>query len=301
MRQIVPAASAEPAQPASAVATSMECPYCTTVIAAHALVCPQCSRDLYLFKPLLAKITALEESLAEHSRSQALALEARLNELQEQLVAGITAGAGLQAAPEATATTSSASPATVNAAAPASAARLLLLLPAMVAMLIGAHLLLLFVYDVRPIWLRVASMVIPLLFGLACQRWRPQALGSNALAGFVAAGVAVTGMLFVTARLDNVPVFPQEAREVREIFEYVMSIGLAFFTGLLLCRLAISRHKAAPGKLARAVAAILSGEKETSLEKVAARIQKVTAAISPAIAAAASIYTGVKALMGDGG
>ena len=34
----------------------MRCPYCVSDIADEALACPNCTRDLYLFKPLLERI-----------------------------------------------------------------------------------------------------------------------------------------------------------------------------------------------------------------------------------------------------
>lgn len=276
----------------------MECPYCASDIAAHALACPHCTRDLYLFKPLLAKIVELEVALAESTRAQVEALENRIAGLESQLE---SSAVGPAAGNPGTAGNASA----VSAASAASAKdlrlgfKLALTLLCLVGLLIGAHLLLLFVYDLRPIYLRVVSIVLPLVFGLAWQRARPQALASNALLGFLAAGMAVLGMLYATARIDGVPVFPHETREIREVFEYVASIGLAFFTGLLLYRLARSQHRAAPSQLARVLAASLSGEQESSLEKMAARIQRLSSALGPAVTAGVSIYTGVKALMGD--
>jgi hypothetical protein len=267
----------------------MECPYCASDIAAHALACPHCTRDLYLFKPLLAKIVELEVALAESMRAQVETLENRIAGLESQMQPSALAplASNVSSAPAA------------SGYGFRSSLRPALLIVCLVGLLIGAHLLLLFVYDLRPIYLRAVSIVLPLVFGLAWQRSRPQALASNALVGFMAAGMAVLGMLYATARIDGVPVFPHETREIREVFEYVASIGLAFSTGLLLYRLAGSQHQAAPGRLARALAASLSGEKESSLEKMAARIQRLSSAVGPAVTAGVSIYTGVKALMGD--
>ena len=46
-------------------------------------------------------------------------------------------------------------------------------------------------------------------------------------------------MLGVTMRAEGV--LPQDLRELREVLEYVLSIGLAFFTGLLLGRLRLQQ------------------------------------------------------------
>ena len=45
----------------------MQCPYCTSEINDAAVVCPVCTRDLYLIKPLLDKIAGLEEKIEPDS------------------------------------------------------------------------------------------------------------------------------------------------------------------------------------------------------------------------------------------
>ena len=63
----------------------MHCPYCTSDINDAALVCPICSRDLYLFKPLLQRIAEFEK-LAEAGKGERIqALEARVKELEAEL------------------------------------------------------------------------------------------------------------------------------------------------------------------------------------------------------------------------
>ncbi|MDB5796174.1 MAG: hypothetical protein JWP36_76 [Paucimonas sp.] len=275
----------------------MQCPYCITEISPAALACPNCTRDLYLFKPLLNRIESLEAALAEQGRVQLEALEVRLAGLEERLSGLATVTVAPLAQADADAPLASAASEPVARRSPLRAVALLV---ALVGLLLGAHLLLLFVYDARPIYLRVVSMVVPLVFGILWHRMRPASLGFDAGIGFMTAAVAVMGMLYVTARIDKVPVFPDGAREIREVFEYVMSIGLAFITGVLLVRLMKSPGRAVPGKLARAVASTLTSDKESAIERLAARIQRVAAVVSPVAAAAASVYTGVKALTGDG-
>jgi hypothetical protein len=41
----------------------MNCPYCLSEVLEEANVCKTCSRDLYLFKPMMAKIASLEGQL----------------------------------------------------------------------------------------------------------------------------------------------------------------------------------------------------------------------------------------------
>ena len=42
----------------------MNCPYFLSLVIEEAHVCKTCSRDLYLFKPMMAKIASLEGQLA---------------------------------------------------------------------------------------------------------------------------------------------------------------------------------------------------------------------------------------------
>ena len=42
----------------------MNCPYCLSEVSEEAYVCKTCSRALYLFKPMMAKVADLEGKLA---------------------------------------------------------------------------------------------------------------------------------------------------------------------------------------------------------------------------------------------
>ncbi len=64
----------------------MRCPYCASQIDDAALACPHCTRDLYLFRPLLARIEAEAAAIAS--------LSARLEDLGVRIV-----GARADAAP----------------------------------------------------------------------------------------------------------------------------------------------------------------------------------------------------------
>lgn len=268
------------------------CPYCTASVSAQAMVCQTCRRDFYLFKPLQARIEALESSLAE-AQAVALADQQRIAELQARLEWS-AAHSGL-GAPD----------------VPATQARsywvslLLTLLPTLL-LLVAAHAVLLFVYDLKPLYLRIASMLIPLPFGFALLLWHPRRMLRSALCGFVMAALAVLAMLQVTAMIDKVPLLPQDLRELREVLEYVLSIGLAFFTGLLLGRLRLQQLQRlqpgrAPGRLMLLVAQMFTtnDKGELGLLQAVSRVQKLHAQIAPLAAGAASVYAGVKAVIGD--
>jgi hypothetical protein len=265
----------------------MRCPYCASELPEEAIVCAQCRRDLYLVKPLQERIEQLQAELTEQAKSIAAGYQTRLAALEQEV-----------------STLRPLAPA-ASASRPRSywASALLALLPALI-LLLAAHSVLLFIYDVKPLYLRIASVMIPIPFGFALLVWNPRRMGISAIAGFIMALAAVFLMLVVTARVDNVQVLPQDPREVREVLEYVASIGLAFLTGLLLGKLRHHRLSIAP-RPNRAVvflAQLFTTDKEGELgiERMANRIQRLSAAATPAVTGAAAVYAGVKVLLGDG-
>lgn len=63
----------------------MQCPYCQSSIPDSALSCSFCTKDLYLFKPLLQKIASLEEfSVPKQALAELEQKVARLEQLLEQ-------------------------------------------------------------------------------------------------------------------------------------------------------------------------------------------------------------------------
>jgi hypothetical protein len=257
----------------------MQCPYCTSGIDENALACPYCTRDLHLVKQLLERITTLERHLDESGISS-------WSEGSE---------ADESAAPQA-------EPEEVWQAPPPryGASLLFILLPAL-ALLVAAHGVLFFLYDIKPIYLRIASMLIPIPFGFALFRRNPRRLGLSVLAGFAMACGAVLGMSTVTALVDHVPILPQDAREVREVLEYAASIGLSFCTGLLLS-VAIGwkeggRHKA--GLVVRLISTLFSKDHkgQWGIERLSKQLQPIINVLTLIATAIAALYTGIKALL----
>ena len=64
----------------------MKCPYCLSEVDSEAYVCKICTKDLYLFKPLMEKVSSLEEKLNNVSDREIL--ESRISELEEELQIG---------------------------------------------------------------------------------------------------------------------------------------------------------------------------------------------------------------------
>jgi hypothetical protein len=280
----------------------MRCPYCTVEVPEGALVCKTCTRDLYLLKPLQERIEQLESQLTQQAQSLGAEHAARIAALEAQVSA-------LKAAlPDAT--SGAGAPGTEAPDGTRSQARsyvsslMLTLVPALI-LLLAAHVVLLFLFDARPLYLRIASMLIPLPFGFALLVWHPRRIALSAVAGFVLAFAAVLAMLASTAVIDKVPVLPQEAREIREVLEYVASIGFAFLTGLLLGKMRAHRLHVGPrpNRVVVFLAQLFTtdAEGELGLVRMSNRIHKLVASLTPVATAAMSVYAGAKAFFGDSG
>lgn len=179
----------------------MECAYCAESIRDEALACKHCNRDLRVVRPVILEIQDLVVELD--------ALQRQLDQANNRLAMKETpVRYGLQLGV------------------------LYVLLPSII--LVCAHYLLFFVLNVSPLYLRVASLLIPLPFGLALLYVRKIGFGGAFLGGVIAAVLSVTGMLIVTNVIDKVPVIPANAREWRETFEYAASIALSFGTGNMI-------------------------------------------------------------------
>jgi len=277
----------------------VRCPYCVSEIADEALACPRCARDLYLFKPLLAKIEQLEKTVAEQAKLPAdaeqriVALEAELAALKAERANAVPVEVVIQEEEEKP---------PVGPVSGYPIAIVQALLPAFL-LLVAAHGVLLFVYDVKPLYLRIATLLIPMPFGFLLALHHPGNFWKSVGAGFVAAVLAVWTMLVVTSTIDKVPVLPQDARDFRETMEYVLGIGLAFATGIMIGEyLPAFREKGSkPHRVMLLVARAVTPDEEGKLgiEKAAKKIDKVMKAAAPAATGAASIYAGLKAFLGN--
>ena len=271
----------------------MRCPYCVAQIADEALACPQCRRDLFLLKPLLEKIERLEQTLTEHGIAVPAAPAARIAALEQEL-------AELK---QATATTAPVNVETAEekSASASYAVALVRALAIAFVLLVTAHGVLLFVYDAKPLYLRIASILIPIPFGFLLATRHPGRLWKSVGCGFAAALAAVWAMLVVTATFDKVPVLPQDLRDLRETIEYIVSIGLAFTTGFMLGELlpAVRKDGTPPRRASLLVArAFTPGDKGAHrIENVAKWMDTAIKIAAPAATITASVYAGVKSLL----
>jgi hypothetical protein len=287
----------------------MRCPYCASEVPQAAIVCPHCTRDFYLFKPLIERVEQLESRLVEQAQAGIATYEARIAALECELEAlkaaqlaapgvAVPAGVGGHGATS----RKGAELSQVSGTKQYWISSMLALGPAL-ALLVSAHVILLFVYDVKPLYLRIASILIPIPFGFALLVWHPNRFRISAIGGFAMAAVAVWLMLVTTGYVDSVPVMPQSVRDVREVAEYILSIGLAFLTGLLLGNLRYRRLHLGPepNRFAVFVAELFTADTQGELGvlRLASRIQKALATLTPIGTWVASIYAGIKALLGD--
>jgi hypothetical protein len=257
---------------------TMKCPYCVSEIDQEAVACSHCTRDLYLFKPLLAQIAALEGKLRElEERATSFGLPQETEAVHE-----------------------------VAATAPESMAETALLWLSPLLLLLAAHVLITVVYDADTLWLRVVSLLIPFPFALTFNSRRWHHFGICSIAAFALAATAVLGMSGITHLVDQTPVLPQDRREWKEFIEYASSVAFSGMAGLALGRM-IWRHGQGARKVHEAQGltlrlAKLVSDTHDSAEKIQTMVTKINdirGSLTTAAATAAALYTGLQGVLGS--
>ena len=254
----------------------MECPFCAETVKDEAIACKHCSRDLRVAHPVILEI---QETVAELDRLQRDIdrVNARLSRLRSPL--GYFA---------------------LHAVA-------YVLVP--IVLLVAAHIIVTIQLNVTPLYLRLASVVIPLPFGFLLYARPKIGFRGAFLIGLLTAALAVTAMLTVTGFNDNVAIVPGPWVEWREVIEYTASIALAFVTGNIIGFMIFDVlpktmiHANKPNALAYRVAGILGPHVgEEQLRRRARTIQDLLRTAGPLVGIAAtaggSIYAGLKSVFG---
>src|SRR5262245_19284306 len=254
----------------------MECPFCAETIKDEATVCKHCSRDLRVCIPVIHEI---QEVVAELDR-----LQRRLDQVNTSLalfdrpVRFLFLNGGVY-----------------------------VVLPAL--LLLAAHYFVIMKFDWPQLYLRIASVIIPLPFGMAAYALSRIGYRGAFGLGVLTAALSVFGMLSVVSYVDGTPIVPASFREWRETVEYGLSIALSFLTGNILVILVLwllpntiasgGKPNAAAYRMARMLGQHVG---EETMRRRARRIQDLMQTIGPLggliATAAGSIYTGLKGVFG---
>jgi hypothetical protein len=260
----------------------MNCPYCLSEVLEEAHVCKTCSRDLYLFKPMMAKIASLEEQLAnapsqEVNELRIAELEYLLNE-QDQKLASRSLFTWIKDI------------------------AIYLIVPLLLLLL--AHWLIAIVYDTKMIYLRIISMVLPLPFAYFLFKGHAHKLFPWFVGVAFLAIASVIGMSWITSLVDHSPVWPQNLFEWKDVLEYSASIAFSFLTGMLLGGVAYaSKRRARQAGMMSALiktASTHSADGNLSIQGVFGLMKTLQEHGGTVVAlgtTAASIYTGLKGIV----
>ncbi len=264
----------------------MKCPYCLSEVDEEAVACKFCTKDLYLFKPLMKKVDELERKIEEIPNREAY--ELRISELEEML--GEHENEGTKN-PDETKTLLK---------------NIGIYLVAPLILLLVAHALIIVVYDTKEVYLRIISMILPLPFGYYLFKSHKHPVFPWFIGVTFLAIASVIGMSGITSLVDNTPILPQNAFEWKEVLEYSASIAFSFLTGMLLGSMAYAaaqrkKRTASINPLLKVVISSLSDGKMSpaNIEKIMKRLQGFFGTAVALTTTAISIYTGLKGIIGS--
>jgi hypothetical protein len=269
----------------------MQCPYCVEEISDAAIVCPYCRHDLAPSRALIDENKALHEEVTALRAEIAVIRVQNARALADAQVAARHRRAPLQSI----------------------VGELVSYGLVPIVLLLFAHFLIILAWDRPTVYLRIVSIILPMLFGFALVQREQRSLGWAVAIGGAVSLLSIFGMSVAVAIHDNVPVLPSNAQEWNEDFQYFLSIALAFITGGLLARLArgtTQQLTAAPTRTAKLAAKIapmlapkgrklIKGKNAKTLAMIerALGLQKVVTGVVAAATTAGSIYTGVMSVL----
>ena len=261
----------------------MQCPYCLSPVDDGASVCKTCSRDVYLFRSLLEKIEKLEHTIQTHESP--VELREHIEHLEKQLEAERALREKRQSTPW---------HAVLDIGQ-------FVFIP--LALLLLAHALITVVYDVNMLYLRIASVLLPLPFGFYLFKTKSRVLLGWFAATACLALSSVIGMSAITGWVDQTPVLPQNMVEWREFLEYAASITFSFLTGMLLGGMSYHRtHRPKAKPVGPLVSGLIAkfhkgGSSPADIQQTIKKLEEMGGSLIAAGSTAMSVYTGLKAFM----
>ena len=268
---------------------TFNCPYCWLDVPSQATVCGHCTRDLVLFKPLALRLQAVTQEL-EQLKSSVAQQAQTLTQMQSQDVQR-AALSFAETMPQ-TALTETSPPQGPS----------WFVLIAAVALTIPAiglcHWLLLFIYDAPPLFLRILTITLPALTGYLCARQSGLGWVTQLVSALLVAAGSVVLMLSITAYIDAVPLWPNNARDWRETLEYTAAIGLAFYTGYLMSRWVTLWSQKQNNIINLRVLLERDDKGQFKIAEISNQVQSLITAAAPLVSAGVALYSGLKAFTG---
>ena len=273
--------------------TTFSCPFCCSDVPLQASVCSHCTRDLVLFKPLAMQLGDLSDQV-EQLKSVVQEQQVALAELKSHDI-GALALAFNEQQQMALAAPMSAEP-DVDHKSWLTLLTLALLTLAGVGL---SHWVLLFVYDAPPVALRLLTITLPALTGYVCARKSGMGVVVQLLTALITGFASVWLMLWITATIDAVALWPTNARDWKETFEYMAAISLAFFTGYLFHRLNTHWAQKQQNRISLSVLLERDEKGQFKIAEVTRQVQSLVTAFAPLVSAGTALYSGMKVFIGN--
>ena len=250
---------------------TLECAFCCGPISSHATACRHCGRDVTIPLPLMRR-------LADQMDANR-ALKAENDDLRAQLAQAKSALPS--------------SPASVSSSRQLTA----ILACALVSfvLLLSSHYLIVIRFDLNTIFLRLASVALPVLVAAAIPGgWRAP-IWLHVIVGIVLGLASVAAMSGAVALVDRVSWLPTTQRDAFEAAEYALSIALAHVAGVLVARAFAGFLERRDRRLFQARGAAESVDKAF---QGALKLHGMWEAAAPLLATAAALWAGLRAVVG---